>query len=232
MQIIVIGSEKYYRRTFSQDIQKNMSFFDHIGFRPNDNSPYDLNTIMQEISDFQGEDEAIILGHSIHAFMAAEYAKRYDYKVAKVILIGCSPYTDYAAANKYFEDCACDERKAALKYNLSLPQNSFSKSDFINRMLVFGPMLWLNYQYDASHLWQGVEFHEIAANCIWGKMFQDYVISKISKPTLIVLGRHDYFNPITLWSDANVVIFENSGHTPQLEEQSAFDEVVKEFIVN
>ena len=53
----------------------------------------------------------------------------------------------------------------------------------------------------------------------------------IQCPIFLALGRYDYFNPPHLWesyrtyaSDLTIRVFEKSGHTPQFEEQTFFDQ--------
>lgn len=155
MKAIVIGCEKYYRRTFSNILQKQMVFYDHIGFREDDTGICSLELILKEINLLQDSlllDKVMIVGHSIHAYMAAEYAKIYPDKVARVILIGSGPYTDIQAANSYFNEYADSKRKDDLEQNLTLPFGYFSNDPFIDRILRFAPMLWYNYNYDAATL--------------------------------------------------------------------------------
>jgi proline iminopeptidase len=56
-------------------------------------------------------------------------------------------------------------------------------------------------------------------------------------PVLVVMGRHDYVIPHLLWAEVlptlpNVTfyLFEQSGHTPQLEESARFDRLLCEWI--
>jgi len=62
-------------------------------------------------------------------------------------------------------------------------------------------------------------------------------LHEIEVPTLIVVGRHDWITPLAASEEiaagiphAELVIFENSGHSPQLEENERFVAVVRDFL--
>lgn len=63
------------------------------------------------------------------------------------------------------------------------------------------------------------------------------LLSKITCPTLVTVGRHDWITPVScsetiasLIPNARLVVFEKSGHSPQLEEPEEFQRVVREFL--
>jgi proline iminopeptidase len=234
MKALIVGCEKYYRRTFSEAIEDKMIFHDHIGFVRDDLRQCTLELILDDIDATINNlslDKVVIVGHSINAYIAAEYAKKFPHRIKKVIIIGSGPYTDFTAADNYFENIASNERKAALNYNLKLRQGHFANDPFIDRMLRFGPMLWHDYNYDAKKLWSGIEFNDKAAEIIWGKMFENYKIPQFKQETLIMIGKYDFFNPPNLWCNKNnIVIFEKSGHNSQVEESKLFDETFLKFI--
>jgi proline iminopeptidase len=215
-------------------LQENMCFYDHIGFRRDDAGECSLDLILQNINSFQDSlvlDKVVIIGHSIHAYMAVEYAKKFPDRVDKIILIGSGPYSDFKAADSYFEEFASADRKDALQNNLNLPPGYFSADPFIDRMLRFAPMLWYDYNYDGKSLWEGVKFNHRAANIIWGDMFKDYKIEEFTHPSVIMIGMYDFFNPPHLWvNKSNLILFERSGHTPQIEERDKFDREFLRFL--
>ncbi|MEC0093934.1 alpha/beta fold hydrolase, partial [Paenibacillus macquariensis] len=98
--ILVIGSSVYYPRLFSDNLMRRFQFFflDHRGFvRPSRSLEPEDYTLDKVLSDIEKAREAldltdfIILGHSGHAFMALEYAKKYPDHVAKVVLLNSAP---------------------------------------------------------------------------------------------------------------------------------------------
>jgi proline iminopeptidase len=62
-------------------------------------------------------------------------------------------------------------------------------------------------------------------------------LSRITCPTLVTVGRGDWITPVAcsetivaLLPDARLEIFEESGHSPQVEEAAKFQRVVREFL--
>ena len=244
---IVIGSHKYYPRTLSENLKSKLQLVcaDTRGFVPasenHKKSDFTVDKLVQDIEALcwpvLGADKIILIGHSIHAFMAMEYARVFPDRVSHFVLIASSPITGpeiYREADRYFEESVCHERKAALQVNMQKFSESGNQS-FVARMLALGPRLWYDENFDASKLWEGVGVNSVGAGIIWRSMFADYNVANALKamscPIFLALGRYDYFNPPHLWekyreyaSDLTVRIFEKSGHTPQLEESDLFDE--------
>lgn len=242
---IVIGSHKYYQRTFSENLTKKLRlvFVDTRAFSSDDcaysEADFALDKIVQDIEVIRKSlknEKVIIIGHSIHAFIALEYAQRFPDKVSHLLLIASSPIAGsevYQEADRYFEESVCPKRKILFENAMQNFIQSDDKS-FVARMLAFGPRLWYDAIFDASALWEGVEVNSIGAGIIWGSMFVGYdvenALKSIKCPILLVLGRYDYFNPPHLWeryreycSDLTIRVFEESAHTPQLEESENFD---------
>lgn len=63
------------------------------------------------------------------------------------------------------------------------------------------------------------------------------LLPRIACPTLVTVGRSDWITPVAcsetiagLIPDARLVVFEHSGHSPQVEEADAFQRVVRDFL--
>ncbi|MBM4211987.1 MAG: alpha/beta hydrolase [Gammaproteobacteria bacterium] len=251
---IVIGSHKYYPRTFSENLKLKLQlvYADTRGFVPasenHTETDFTIDKLVQDIESLRvslGADKVILIGHSIHAFMAFEYARQFPDKVSHLVLIASSPTAGseiYKEADRYFEESVCPERKAAFAASMQKFIESGDQS-FVARLLSFGPRIWYDANFDASKLWEGVEVNSVGAGIIWGSMFADYNVANALKaikcPIFLALGRYDYFNPPHLWekyrehaSDLTVRIFEKSAHTPQLEEPDNFDEELMRWLDN
>ena len=82
-------------------------------------SEYSLEQISDDIELVRTElglGPIVIIGHSGHALMALEYAKRYPESVSHVVMIGIAPdlsETSHDEADAYWEMLATTERKAA-----------------------------------------------------------------------------------------------------------------------
>jgi proline iminopeptidase len=255
--VIVIGSSLYYARTFSKELRSilRMAFVDHRGFAPSneckDMSKYQLDLLIDDIELFRKEigfEKFILIGHSGHAFMALEYAKKYPNNVSHLVLMCAGPdfsAAGHAAAERYMEESVCPERKAVLVANLArLPAEMAAAPDraFVTYCLLMGPKSWFDYTYDATELWEGIEVNMTMFNHVWGEIFRDIDITKnlarLKAPVFLALGRYDYLvPPAHLWesvrekfNDITIRMFERSGHAPQFEEPIHFDKELLDWL--
>ena len=126
--ILVVGSALHDERVFSAELRRNNTwiFVDHRGFgiAPNvkvENSAFDLDVILNDIERVRLQlalKDFIIVGHSGHAFMAIEYAKKYPDHVVGVVMTGCGPSNSddrRKASADYFEKTASPERKQSFE---------------------------------------------------------------------------------------------------------------------
>lgn len=247
---IVVGSALYYARTFSQELRKSLKlvFMDHRGFAPGNNcedlSQYGLDVLVDDIEGLRkhlGLGQVIIVGHSGHAFMALEYAKKYPENVSHVVMINVAPdysHESHAAGERYLQESVSPERKAYLGEQMGkLPQEMERAPEkaFITYCLLTGAKSWYDYTFDAAPLWDGIETNMSMFNHVWGEIFRDIDISvgldTLDKPVFLALGRYDFLvPPAYLWEplrdhfhDLTVRVFEKSSHAPHYEEPQAFD---------
>ena len=190
-----------------------------------------------------GLGKIAVIGHSGHAYIALEYAKKYPERVSHVILIGVAPdmsVSSEEATERYWRETASLERKAALRENLlRLPDHELEKltagERLVKSYIRIGPRAWYDYKFDATPLWAGVEMNAAMFEYVWGELFRDIDITRdlsgFDRPAFLALGRSDYIvAPPSSWDrirpkfkDLTVRIFERSGHTPPLEESERFD---------
>lgn len=256
---IVVGSSLYYSRTFSKNLRNSLklAFVEHRGFSPpydcKNTSLFQLDSLVDDIELVRKElgfDKFIVIGHSGHAFMALEYAKKYPANVSHVVMMceaPCLSHEGHEAAQRYLNDSVCPERKAALAQNLArLPQaiEAAPEKAFITYCLLMGPKSWFDYNYDATKLWEGIEVNMAMFDYVWGEVFRDIDITenldKLLSPVLLALGRYDYLVPPPyMWegvrdkfSNLTIRIFEKSGHAPHFEEPELFDKELIEWLFN
>lgn len=93
---------------------------------------------------------------------------------------------------------------------------------------------------DAAKL-AATRFHYRTHNAAFGQNMPRYDLKpelpRVACPTLVTVGRHDWRTPVgasqviaDLIPDSRLVVFENSGHSPQLEEPELFQRVVRDFL--
>ena len=254
---LVIGSALYYPRTFSQRLRASlrMAFLDVRHFAENDPafdlSRVTLDTYTDDIEAVRRElgfQRVVVVGHSHMGNLALEYAKRFPSVVSHVVLIGSPPLEvnrTIDAADAYWEDHASTQRKAALRGNHDAVDPGVlglaPKDAYVVEYVADGPKYWYDTAYDASSLWQGVPINLDIIKVFRSFFSNGYQLSwdpeSLKAPVLVVMGRHDYAVPPTLWDEVRLrvpsltfYVFEESGHTPQLEEPERFDQVLLEWI--
>lgn len=254
---LVIGSALYYPRTFSQNLRKHLQiiFVDHRGFVPSpgpiDVATYTLDTLVEDIETVRNRlnlEKMILIGHSGHAYMALAYAKKYPHHVTHLVLIAAGPdqsAASHAAAEQYFNDSVCPERKAYLQEQFKdLPEALAADPEhrFITFCLRLGARSWYDYRFDATSLWEGVYTNMPIIDHYWGAVFRDIDITqdidKLSMPVILMLGKFDYLvAPFYTWNplraqfpNLTIQVFEQSSHTPQFEEPEEFDRALLQFL--
>lgn len=255
--LLVAGSAVYYPRTFSQRLREHMrlAFVDLRHFAVSDGSPSPepttLDTYLEDIETLRvamGLERFVLVGHSHHGNVAAAYAKRHPERVSHLVLIGTPPCNvphTIEAAERYWDAEASADRKDTLRRNQAtrrregIPEER-TREGFIAQYVAEGPKYWHDPTYDASLLWRGVPV-EIDTLDVFRRFFVDYDsladLMPLPMPVLAVMGRHDYAVPHCLWDEVlpklqNVSyhLFEQSGHTPQLEEQGLFDQTLIQWL--
>ncbi len=248
---VVIGSSYYYPRIFSKRLRKHLRlvFVDHRIFA----EPYDVTNRNEYTLDLILDDmeltrkqlnlgKIIVIGHSGHAFMALEYAKKYPENVSHVVMIGMAPDLSAAsqkAADRYWQELVSTERKNKLDSNLhSLDKKLVGlppDQQFIQQYVANGPRAWFDFNFDATALWDDARMNMPMFGYVWGEIFRDIDITKeldkLDKPVFVGLGLYDFIvAPFYSWDrirhhfkNLTMRIFEKSGHTPPYEEPEKFD---------
>lgn len=251
--VLVVGSSAFYRRTFSPRLADSytMAFADLRHFSPSE-PDYDFASLsfdvyaedIDRVRAALGFERCVVVGHSKHGNIALEYAKRHPGRVTGVVLIGSPPcgLTEVVEARGgYWEAHASAARKAVLARNWA----SFSEERLaelspaeavVVRYVADGPKYWCDPEYDASPLWEDVVVNAAALDRLH-EVFRGYEMTwnpdELRCPVLSVMGRHDFVVPHSLWDAARArlprhtdVLFERSGHTPQLEEPELFERLL------
>jgi proline iminopeptidase len=249
---LVIGNSIYYPRVFSQHLRSQLRFIflDHRGFAPRvdnvDTSAYALDTLtddMERARKTLNLGRIAVIGHSGHAFMALEYAKKYPQNVSHVIMISIGPdmsAATSAATAQRWRDSASSERKAVMAENRQrIPDSLLARLSpserYIRRNVRDAPRSWYNPRFDPSLIWEGSNVNTDVMNHVWGRLFPRLEITRgldrLDAPVFLALGRYDFLvPPPSVWDgmrskfkDITVCVFEKSGHTPPCEEASLFD---------
>jgi proline iminopeptidase len=256
---IVIGSALYYPRVFSEHLREHLRlvFMDHRGFAPSpgpvDISEFDLDVLVDDVERVRREldlGSVAVIGHSGHAFMALEYARKYPEHTSHVVWIGISPVLGermLKEAEENWEAIASPDRRAAEKENMARVSDEqlaglAPDQAFIQTYIRNAARVWHNPRFDCSPFWEGVTVNMDMFGHVWGGLFTKIDVTdgldRLDRPVFMALGRHDFivappssWDPILpLFSDITVRVFEKSGHTPQFEEAERFDKELLEWM--
>jgi proline iminopeptidase len=255
---LVIGSSVYYQRVFPGELRNYLQliFTDHRGFVPppantNDESSFELSALLSDIEKIRKElklDKFLVIGHSGHAFLALEYAKKYRQHVTGVVMIAVTP--DYSTltheiAEGFFHKEASLERKKLYESNMQSLPAKISKDPqrrFVHYCLAAGPKSWYDESFDATELWKDVYTNMQMIDYVWGQVFRNIEIAQelenFDRPVLLINGRYDFLTgPSYLWDevkasfkDITIEVFEKSSHTPSYEEPGHFTEALLKWL--
>lgn len=255
---LVIGSSIYYPRTFSNNLRQHlkMYFVDMKWFAKNykleDLANITIESIVKDVEQIRkslGLNKPLIMGHSIHGTIATEYVKKFGNKVSGLIVIG-SPAE---WGNTTYNEKATTLWATASTKRKKLQEENWGKTKELDRLTGqaeasarynnMSPQYWFDAEYDAGWLWEDMTVHSELTQHLFTKVFNEYNMfntpKSISIPMFVGLGKYDYVIPYTLWKssyesipDFNLVLFEKSGHTPQLEESQLFDKILINWIKN
>lgn len=251
-EALVIGSSIYYPRSFSQNLRNSLRlhFVDYRGFaKPPASGINELPSFNEIIDDIEkvrqqlSLKQCIVIGHSAHALLALEYAKKYPKHVSHVVMIGISPNLgpEYSTmAERNWEESVWPERKAALAERiLEFSDERLAQlppaEKFVKWNVRRAPQSWFDFRFDSSSLWEGILPNMPILDFFYGVALRDLDITQglenFHLPIFLALGRFDYIiAPASSWDPfrpkfkhLTVRIFERSAHSPHYEEQTLFD---------
>jgi len=194
------------------------------------------------LREWVGAEQIIMAGGSYGGFMALEYAIRYPERVLALVL------RDTAADNSHSKLARAN---ALASGRVTVDMDKFDRIDegrvHDNDDLreCWRAILPL---YDFTYAPEAVErrvattpYRYEAHNYAFSENLPNYnlkgMLPGISVPTLVTVGRTDWITPVScsetitaLIPDAQLVIFEKSGHSPQIEEAEDWTATVRGFL--
>lgn len=250
-----LGHSESQRRILSQELRNHFRLvFVDLRHDAQSNSSLEiskitLDTYLDDIDKVRrtlGLDKAVVFGHSIHSYIALEYARKYPKNASHVVMTGNTPYRVAGVADEFWESDASAERKMFLKQNWEkISEDELSrmpsKERVVKTYMAMAPKLFYDPTYDLSWIYEVVESNQDIARHLFNVIFKDYDIAKrpgrVETPVFLAIGRYDYLSPYFLWDDRKDVLpnlsynlFEKSGHFPMVEEQELFDKKLIEWI--
>jgi proline iminopeptidase len=194
------------------------------------------------LREWMGVDQIVVTGGSYGGFIAMEYAIAYPEHTRAMILRDTSP--DNSNLTRAFEN-AREQTRVEINwdnFNRYWSGQITDDQDLKERWAEIIPMY--DFDYDAvksnAAVEAGIYRHEAHNWCFQHNM-PNYdlrpQLPSVTCPTLVTVGRTDWVTPVSyaetiaeLVPNSKLVVFEKSGHSPQIEEFDLFQEVVRDFL--
>ena len=191
-----------------------------------------------------GLERFILTGGSYGGFIALEYTLAHPDRVTHLIL------RDTAAANDHQEAAKGNALARAAEFPAITPElldrmfagEMHDDEDFRRTFGVIAPLYNVDYdpQETSARVAEGV-FRAETHNYAFKNNLADYDLRsrlhEIQVPTLITVGRRDWITPLSASEviadgilNAELVVFEHSGHSPQLEENERWIATIRDFL--
>lgn len=195
------------------------------------------------LREWAGAEQCVVAGGSYGGFISLEYAVAHPDRVLAMVLRD-------TAADASTLDLATENARRQTRVELDWEHfdrywSGRVRSDAELKALWAELIPLYDYDYDAEKsaaaVQAGVYRHE-AHNWCFQQNMPVYDLKPqlpgVGCPTLVTVGRTDWVTPVSaaqtivdLIPDARLVVFEHSGHSPQVEERELFQATVREFLL-
>lgn len=213
--------------------------------RSEDKPPYTHEQWTADIDELRkqlGLEKIKMLGGSYGGFLTLEYALRYPENLTHVMLRDTAPSCNY---NDQSSEKALNSNLPGI--NEDMLDRLFggrvkSNDEFKEMFGAIQPLYTVVWDEEkAKQRLDSIFFHYETHNYAFSVNQPAYDLTEqlknIQVPVLITVGRHDWITPVIASEDihrkvpnSTLVIFENSGHSPHLEENEKYLELVRDFI--
>jgi proline iminopeptidase len=233
--------------TLSDQVQ--LIYYDQLGqgrsTRPESYEGISMGTWADEADALRaslGHERIILLGHSFGGFIAQEYALRHGEHLDGLILCDTAPVLDYQdviMANA--QSRGTPEQVQAVIAGLSAPVAD--DASFQKLWTTILPLYFNKYDPKVgAKMDEASEYSAGAFNQGMGVCLPTFnVLSRLGEitvPTLVMAGRYDWITPPAQGTErlhaglpnSKLVIFEESGHFPFIEEHEKFVYAIRDWL--
>jgi proline iminopeptidase len=197
---------------------------------------------VEALREWIGAEQVVIAGGSYGGFIAMEYAIRHPDRVRAMILRDTS--ADGSNLELAFENARNQDRVEINWDNFNRYWSGNIRDDDDLKACWAEMIPLYDFEYDparsAERVEEGFYRHEAHNWCFqhnWPVYDVKSELGKLPFPTLVTVGRRDWVTPVSssetiaaLIPKSKLVVFERSGHSPQIEESNLFQEVMREFL--
>lgn len=243
------GADHSYFRPWMSPLAEDLQlvYVDHRGNGRSSRMASENYTIeamaddLEALREYLGLGEMVVMGNSFGGFVSLMYATRYPANVSHLILISTAPsYEFWVDAQERAEKMATPEMKAVIPTLFS--GDLKDDEEYARWWDTVLPLYFHNFDKETGKAFNDRIVHSLeVSNYMFKHEIPKYDVrpqlEKITAKTLVMAGRYDWVTPVTqseeihrLIPQSNLVVFENSGHMPFIEEQGEFVRTVREFM--
>lgn len=211
-------------------------YYDLRGHGRSGRPPIETLTHEQFCSDAEalrhhlGFSRVAVLGHSYGGFLALEYAVRHPQRVSHLVLVDTAPAYNYGAEIRENLQRRQPTREMLAALRSPAPPSDSELERLFGKIL---PLYFHNYDAELAHrLFEHTIWSASAAACN-ERLLRTYDVrsqlSKISAPTVIMVGKHDFICPPSQARilhegipSSELIVLQQSAHFPFAEETEAF----------
>lgn len=194
------------------------------------------------LREWAGAEQIVIAGGSYGGFIAMEYAVRYPDRVQAMVLRDTS--ADNSNAELSRENALASSRVQIDVAKLDRIDAGQVRDDDDLRDCWREILPLYDFHYDPAAVEQKVAatpYRYQTHNFAFSHNLPHYdlkpQLSNVTAPTLITVGRTDWITPVScsetihsLIPDSELVVFEESGHSPQIEQHDEWLAAVRDFL--
>jgi abhydrolase domain-containing protein 6 len=199
------------------------------GFGASDRAPLDNGIALQvrclhALLDRLGLERVALAGHSLGGWISLAYAAAHPDRVERLVLVDAAglQFEPDLALERALLPQTVDDVRLLIRANF---QRSIRLPTFVLRDL-----LRTARRDETSRT-------ELLRRLVYGDEHLDDQLERVAAPTLIIWGRHDTLTPVALGERltdaiprARLEVFEDSAHSPNVEESDRFNRIVIDFV--
>lgn len=238
-----------FKPTMSPLSQKmQLVYFDHRGHGRSARGAKETYTLDNNVEDMEalrqhlGLEQIVVIGASYGGMVALTYASRYPQHVSHLIALVTVPdYRFLDRAKDTLAERGTDAQKAIAQ---RLWDGNFENEAQLHEYFIVTRSLYsITYEPDSPpKAWERAILSPDAINVAFGGFLRTYDVRgelhKITAPTLVIGARHDWICPPEFSEEianaipnADLRIFEHSGHSIRADEPEALLDAIAGFIV-
>ena len=197
------------------------------------------------LREYLGYEKMSLLGHSYGGFLAQEYAARYQERLDALILLCTAPAWDYGEVIEANARARAKTPETLAAVEEALTEEPVAEDEDFQRILKLMAPLYFHRPEEFPEFVEAFLQDTIFSAAAWNHCSSVCLpefnmmaeLPKIQVPTLVLSGIDDWITPAEqgrriheALPNSELVIFEKSGHVPNIEENELFFRTLREWL--